>query len=224
MSQYKQKRTRLARAVHEGPYDHKALLGQLCDRFCAAPFPKKEGAATLWLELWNDFSERGKARLLELPDPCLNHIESRDRKPERSVHLRMGLGRLLNHDEQLFLEGLRLYPHELCRTAEALGPLDDDQWETIEKEVKSHRLWSVAPNLTDSEFWGATEMLEDYRDLPQPLLDFLELGRPREEAPLDDFKDSLQRFLLRKKIEKLRSVTYASLRVHENPLSIGKNL
>ena len=224
MATYNQKKEQLASLVKVGDFPNHELLLQLCVRFCTSPFPKKIGAATLWLELWSNFSEEGRKRLYELPDPCLNHVESRDRKPERSVHLRTGLSRLLQHDEMLFLEGLRLYPHELCRAGETIGPLSSEMWSEIENVVEQHRLWSVAGVLSDEAFWEAAELLEDYRDLPQPLLDFLEFDRPKEKAPLEEFKDSLQRFLLRKKIEKLRSTTHASLRVHENPLSLGGNI
>lgn len=209
---YNQKRVDLSCLTKRVGLSPSPELDQFCERLCHPPFPKHLGSARLWLSLWNLLDETGRRSLISLPDPCLNHVEVRLRKPQRAEHLSVGLERLLRHDQLLLLQGLRLYPHAVCRTAETIGPLDDSKWQKIETDLRRHRLWTVKKNLTEAEFWETAEFLEDFRDLPQPLLDHLDLDRPREKAPIADFIDSLQKFLLRGRIEKIRSATYELLR------------
>lgn len=168
----------------------------------------------LWLDLWPHLSTSGQETIAHLPDPCLKHMESRLSKPDRAANLKLGLERLLRHDEALFLEGLRLYPHAACRSAEVLGPLPGAKWEDLEKSLLNHRFWLAETDLAEDQFWRTAERLEGFRDLPQPMLDFLDQGRPREEAPLLEFRASLKRFLVRERIEKLRHATYEALRQH----------
>lgn len=212
VSQYKQKKSILASKLEEFEPAEPALLRELCERFCAPPFPRGEGFATFWLEIWERLSSRGREDVVGLPDPCLNHLESRDRKPERSEPLRAGLRRIQGFEEQLFLDGLRLYPHELCRTAEAVGPLPEQLWRELSLELRVHRLWTVGEVRSEEELWQAAERLRLHRDLPQPLLDYLDLDRPKEKAPVSDFQDSVNRFILRRKIEQIRDITYRALR------------
>ena len=190
-------------------------LENFCARFLAAPFKRAEKSTLLWTKIWPLLDDEGHRLLMELPNPCIKHAESRLGKPDRAAHLKVGLCRLVNHDQTVFLEGMRLYPHVVCRTAEVIGPLSDDKWDVLEKRVQSHRLWTIKDELSDKEFWSAAELLEEFRELPQPVLDFLELDRPRETAPMAEFKSSLPRFLLRQKVEKIRIFTYESLRVHQ---------
>lgn len=214
---YKQKKSNLARNLESGVFPQADALEGFCDRLCSHPFPKSDGAMGLWFSLWSLLSTRGQAEIALLPNPCLNHIESRYRKPERARTLDAGLSWLLVHDEDMFLEGLRLYPHALCRTAETIGTLDAIQWRKLEESLRTHRLWQVEKDLTEQEFWNTAERLIAFRDLPQSLLDFLDLDQPREDAPITEFIMSLQRYLLRKRIEKVRSATYEALRVHSVP-------
>lgn len=214
-SQYKQKKALLAREIEQRGCDHAEQLHQLCLRLCEAPFSRKPGSATFWIECWPHLSAQGKDRVVEMPTPCLNHLESRDRKEERSAHLRAGLLRLLGHDEELFLDGLRLFPHELCRASETVGPLKNSQWTEILETLAEHRLWQTPEVTSESDFWSVAEQLRVFRDLPQPVLDHLDQERPLEDAPVQDFMDSLPSFLLRKKIEKIRSATYKELREHD---------
>ena len=136
------------------------------------------------------------------------------------MHLRSGLTRLLSHDESLFLDGLRLFPHELCRTSESIGPLDDTLWADLIATLSEHRLWQLSSTRNTEEFWEAAEQLRSFRDLPQALLDYLDNDRDKEKAPLKEFRASLSTFLLRKKIEKIRSETYKTLRVHDQHNSL----
>ncbi len=218
---YNQKKTDLARLIEGNEFPQPDLLLEFCSRFCSHPFPKSDGTLSLWLSLWPKLSESGRAVALKLPNPCLNHIESRYRKPERARSLDNGLAWILEHDEEMFLEGLRLYPHALCRTAETIGSLSRRQWEKLEKSLWSHRLWSVPKDLSEKEFWLSAERLLRFRDLPQSLLDHFDMGCSTESARVEDFTLSLQRFLLRKRIEKIRSLTYEAQRVHSAPRVIG---
>lgn len=211
---YKKKLHHLEKLIKEGEFDQAELLLQFCSRLCSPPFCASLEAADLWLELWPLLDRESKTALSLLPDPCLNHVESRLRKPERAVHLKQGMKKLALHDRDLMLESLRLYPHALCRTAESIGPLDEGMWEEIEAKLRGHRLWNVKDSLSDEEFWETAELLKDYRDLPQPMLDFLDLDRPREKAPMEDFRSSLKRFLIRERVEKIRHSTYELLRSH----------
>jgi hypothetical protein len=219
-SQYNQKKAELARILKERAVPEADSLWQFGLRLCAPPFPRGDGTMALWLSLWPILSPAGRQRALELPNPCLNHIESRYRKLERAQYLDSGLSWILKHDEDLFIEGLRLYPHALCRTAETIGPLTEPTADRLAERITGHRLWGVKKSLTEDEFWEATERLVDFRDLPQPLLDYLDLDRAKEEAPIEEFQESLQRFLLRRRIEKIRTTTYELLRVHSHPKAV----
>lgn len=141
------------------------------------------------------------------------------RKEERARRLTTGCRRIAALDSELFLEGLRLHPHALSRAAETAGPLPGPLWDHIAAELGKHRLWQVGPLLGPSlspgdegAFWNAIETLEHHRELPQPMLDFLEAGRPRSSAPLEEFRITLARFLVRAKLERLRFSTYAALK------------
>ena len=213
-TQYKQKKAELEKLIGKATPDQGPLLRELCSRFCEKPFPRKLGAAELWIDLWGKLTEEGKKALVETPDPCLNHVESRVRKPDRAENLWIGFERLLKHDQDLLLEGLRLYPHALCRAAEVIGPLSDEDWTELESTLLQHRLWSVPKDPDEEQFWEAADELEPFRDLPQQVLDFLDSGRATDKAPVKEFVDSLERYLLRKKIEKIRLATYEKLRVH----------
>ena len=191
------------------------LLENFCARFLAAPFKRAEKSTLLWTTIWPLLDDEGHRLLMELANPCIKHAESRLGKPDRAAHLEVGLCRLVKHDQTVFLEGMRLYPHVVCRTAEVIGPLSEQRWEVLETRVREHRLWTIEDELSDEEFWNVAEFLEEFRELPQPVLDYLELGRSRETAPMKDFKASLKRFVLRQKLEKIRSFTYESLRVHQ---------
>lgn len=212
VSQYKQKKSNLASKIEEFELPEPALLQDLCERFCAPPFPRKEGFATFWLSIWEHLSPQARADVAELPDPCLNHLESRDRKPERSPPLRTGLRRLQEFDEPLFLVGLRLYPHETCRAAEAIGPLSQMRWLQLAQELQGHRLWEVERVQSEEQLWLVAERLIAHRDLPQVVLDYLDGDRPKEKAPVANFQDSVNRYVLRRKIEQIREFTYRALR------------
>lgn len=214
--QHNQKSEEVQKLLQDRALKEDRLLQALCRRLCAPPFPKKLGSARLWIEFWDDIDHLGRQKAVELPDPCLNHIESRLRKPERSACLEIGLERILRFDQRMFLEGLRLYPHAVCRTAEAIGPLCDQKWAQLLSDVGRHRLFAIEGDIDESRFWELAELLVDFRELPQPVLDFLDLDRPKEQAPLAEFVDQLQRFLLRSRIEKIRAATYDLLRVHGN--------
>ncbi len=144
------------------------------------------------------------------------------RRDDRARRLTQGCLWLAGHDVDLFLEGVRLHPHALCRAAEALGPIPDDLWEEIELAMKRHRIWRVAEQLlilptSDDTFWTSVEALQPHRELPQMIMDFLESKRTREEASVEDFRDSLQRFLVRAKLEKVRFFTYSALKGLSTP-------
>lgn len=144
-------------------------------------------------------------------------MEDRLSKPERGLKLKSGLQRLAVSDAALLLDGLRLHPHAVCRAAETIGPISESLWDNLREELSRHRLWVVASSLETSKdknqaFWQALETLAPYRELPQPLLDFLEEGRAKAEAPWREFLTSLRRFLVRERLEKVRFQTYAALR------------
>lgn len=152
-----------------------------------------------------------------LPEPCRNHLQDRLRKTERGRRVVTGCVRLAVFDPHLFLEGLRLHPHSVCRSTEVLGPVPQALWERIGQELRSHRLWEVAHDLEEASdgelaLWNGVEKLEAYRELPQPILDFQEEGRSRSQAPWQDFRGLLQRFLIRARLEKLRFHTYSALK------------
>lgn len=134
------------------------------------------------------------------------------RNQVRARKLIPGLARLVKHDAELFLEGLRLYPHALCRACEVLGSLPQPSWSELEGQIRRHRLWSVKASQSGAEFWAVAEFLGPHRELPQRALDYWDSGRPQEDAPWEEFEASLQRFLIREKLEKLRFETYAVLR------------
>lgn len=209
---YNKKRAEVQEILARESNPEGSLLANFCHRFCAPPFTTQLGAVPIWIQIWRELGANQRKALLDIPAPCLNHIESRARKPERARHLSVGLQRLIQHPTKLFVEGLRLYPHVLCRTAETIGPLNESKWAEVERRVVEHRLWDVSEELTEEEFWATAEFLEDLRELPQPVLDFLAQARPKEEAPLEDFKLSLQRYLLRKRLEKIRHSTHELLR------------
>lgn len=137
------------------------------------------------------------------------------RKPDRAEHLSLGLKRLLAHDQALTLEALILYPHALCRAAESVGPVETSAWDELAEKLTCHRLWGVERGLNDDEFWQVADDLAPHRDLPQVLLDFLDVDGPRETAPVEEFKASLQRFLVRERIEKIRHTIYRWQRSHD---------
>jgi hypothetical protein len=223
-SQYKQKRADLARLIEQAVPADASPLRQLCDRLCSPPFSKTSDSASFWIEAWPQLSKAGRSCIATLPTPCLKHLESRDRKTERSLPLRTGLLRLVQFEEQLFLDGLQLFPHELCRTAESIGPARQNLWEQIQNELSRDRLWQLDGISQEREFWLAADQLRAFRDLPQPVLDFIDQEHPREEAPVTEFIESLHPFLLRKKIEKIRSATYKALRNHDRENLIKSSL
>jgi hypothetical protein len=130
-------------------------------------------------------------------------------RPDRKRRLIAGIRRLLAFDCELLLVGLRLFPHVACRTAETLGPLPEAKWEALQSELAVHRLWQVGSCGARDAFWQAVEILERHRELPQPILDYLESGRPRDQAPWPEFGESLARFLVRARLEKVRGAVYA---------------
>lgn len=222
--QYNKKQQQAEQILQEGGFEQTELLQEFCERLCAAPFIKKPDTITLWLELWPLFDEQQRRHLTSLPDPCLKHVESRMGKDRRAENLRAGVKRLIRQDQFLTLEGLRLYPHALCRAAEAIGPISDEMWEELVGQVQEHRFWQIGWELSEEEFWEAAELLFDYRELPQSVLDHLDLDRPREKAPLEEFKQSLRHYLMRGRIEKIRLSTYEMLRCHsETGLEVGLN-
>lgn len=220
---YEEKRELLAQACQERTLADRQLFDAFEQRICAAPFPATPRTAHLWLELWPALSSDQRVDLAELPDPCLTHLETRMKKAERAKSLLPGCLRLVAHDGELFLDALRLYPHALCRTAEALGPVSEAVWSKVEKEIHQHRLWRICADLADQavsgpgRFWRAVEALAPHRQLPQAILDFLEAKRARELAPLEEFRSSLDRYLVREKVERLRFSTYAAVRVTQSP-------
>lgn len=209
--QYDKKRALLAKQTSLSSFEELPLLQTFWKRVCAPPFKCNAEPAQIWLQLWNDLGPQGRASLNGLPDPCLNHLEERMRKPSRAQHLTVGGDRLVRHDCALFVEGLRLFPHALCRACEVLGPVSDQLWLEIEQTLLTHRLWSVGSDLSLAAFWTAVERLSPYRELPQVILDYVESDRLREAAPVEEFQATLQRFLVRERIEKIRFETYAVL-------------
>lgn len=204
---YDKKRALLARSEEPG-----SELSEFWGRICSPPFKSKSEPARVWLQLWPLLDQAGQRTLAELPDPCLNHLEERMRNKTRARKLLPGTSRVVKHDQELFLEGLRLYPHALCRACEVVGSLPDSAWSELERDVQQHRLWMVRPSHTAEEFWATAELLSPHRDLPQRVLDCLDSGRPRESADWEEFEASLRRFLVREKLERLRFETYAVLR------------
>lgn len=222
-SQYKQKRAVLASELEQAELPQPELLITLYERYCASPFPKSVGFAPFWLRVWQKLSPPTRQKVANLPDPCLNHLEKRDVKPERGECLREGLSRMLAFDEEVTVEGLRLYPHETARSAEVIGPLAGETWVELCDQLRGHRLWQVASQLSESELWEVAERMRPHRDLPQPMLDYLDGDRPKDKAPWQEFEESLQRFVLRRKIEQMRDATYRTLREHdiENQIKAG---
>jgi hypothetical protein len=214
-TQYNKKRRQAEQILEQNQFEQSAMLEGFCERLCAAPFIKKPETITLWLDLWPLFDDEQRRNLTDLPDPCLKHVESRMGKEKRAEHLKVGVKRLISEDQHLVLEGLRLYPHAVCRTAEAIGPLDGQKWLQLMAQLQEHRLWQIEWELAEDEFWEATELLQDPRELPQSILDFLDYGRPKEKAPLEEFQASLHNYLLRSRIEKIRLATYEMLRCHQ---------
>lgn len=182
---------------------------------------KQELLAKLIADLRSALSPERMTEFDSLPEPCRNHLADRLRKPERGRRLVAGCVRLAVFDAHLFLEGLRLHPHAVCRSAEALGPVPQALWERIEQDLLSHRLWQAALDLEvapdrEQALWDAVELLEVHRELPQPLLDFQEEGRSQSQAPWEDFRGLLQRFLIRARLEKLRFHTYSVIKSQDN--------
>ena len=219
-TQYNQKRQRAEQLLEQHTFPQVKELEVFCERLCAAPFIRKEDTISLWLELWPLLDSSGRGYLAELPDPCLKHVESRMNKPNRREHLEIGVKRLIEQDQHLLLEGLRLFPHAVCRTAEAVGPLADENWREVLDGLRNDRLWQLQLEGTDTEFWNSVDALSIHRDLPQAILDFVDDDRPRENAPLSSFRASLETHVLRKRIEKIRSATYAHLRCHQDEPTI----
>lgn len=174
----------------------------------------RELLAGLWEALWPELAPEQKVRLLAMPEPCHNHLQVRLRRPDRGERLTSGCCRLAAMDSELFLEGLRLYPHAICRAAEAVGPLPEPLWGELCDRLEDHRLWQAHGMLREGDegFWEAVETLEQHRELPQPVLDFQEAARPRDEAPMAEFRGSLRRFLIRARLEKVRFSTYAAVK------------
>lgn len=219
---YHDKRELLAQACEDLTRENPKLLSELGERLCSPPFPTQPQVARLWITLWPALTPEARKSLTQLPDPCLNHLEDRMRREERARRLTEGCLRLVEHDVDLFLEGVRLHPHALCRAAEALGPIPDDLWEETETAMKAHRLWRVAEQLSmrpisGEAFWTSVETLQPHRELPQLILDFLESGRSQETASVEEFQLSLERFLIRSKLEKVRFFTYSALKGLSNP-------
>ena len=177
----------------------------------------RELLARLWEAIWPDLKPAQRERLLALPEPCHNHLEDRLRRPDRGKRLTAGCQRLAAFDSELLLEGARLYPHALCRAAETAGPVSEQKWELLMEELLAHRLWEVQPLLTSTleDYWEAVEILEPYRELPQPILDHLDSARPHDQAPMIEFRVALARFLVRAKLEKVRFATYQALKESE---------
>ncbi len=182
-----------------------------CDRICKPPFSPSLESAEFWRSLWPHLSSENRTQLSGLPDPCLNHLEDRTRKPERAQNLLAGCRRLAQRDQHLFMQALRLFPHALCRAAEAVGPLPENLWLELGRNLSEHRLWSFPAVNTQAQLWQAVDLLAKHRELPQSILDFLETDRSREKAPLDEFLLSLDRFLVRERIEAIRFLTYGML-------------
>lgn len=170
--------------------------------------------AAFWQALATELPAPCLDELLELPEPCRNHLQDRLRRPERAQRLTAGCCKLAVMDWTLFLEGLRLFPHAVCRVAETVGPLSQELWQSLCGELAEHRLWLVVAKLEQGEqgFWEAVELLRSHRELPQVILDFLDSGRPEDEAPWQDFLGSLHRFLLRARLEKVRFAAYAAVK------------
>lgn len=208
--QYDKKWALLVDGRDQTDFQCRELLESFWKRICCSPFKAAAPPAQIWLTLWNDLGEE-RERLVDLPDPCLNHLEERMRKPARAKKLVRGSQRLVGHDRALFVEALRLYPHAVCRASEVVGAVSDETWKRVEALLLSHRLWSVERELTATQFWAAVDRLGPYRELPQVVLDFLDTDRAREAAPLEEFIGCLERFLTREKIEKIRFQTYAVL-------------
>lgn len=179
----------------------------------------RELLAQLWDALWPDLQPAQRERLLALPEPCHNHLEDRLRRPDRGARLTAGCQRLAAFDSELLLEGARLYPHALCRAAEAAGPVAETVWKQLAQELEEHRLWEVQPLLTSSleDYWNAVEILEPHRELPQSILDYLDSARPPSEAPMTEFRVALARFLVRAKLEKVRFATYSAIKETDSP-------
>ena len=195
-TQYNKKKRQAEQILQKNEFEQPDMLEGFCERLCAAPFIKKPDTITLWLDLWPLFDHEQRRHLTDLPDPCLKHVESRMGKKKRADHLTVGVKRLIAEDQHLVLEGLRLYPHAVCRTAEAIGPLDAKKWARLNAQLQEHRLWQVGWELSEDEFWEAAALLEDPRELPQSILDFLDYGRPKEKAPLAEFQSSLHNYCL----------------------------
>ena len=132
------------------------------------------------------------------------------KSPKRAHHLSRGLKRLVEHDENLVLEGLRLDPHAVCRSATTIGPLPESLWDENSNYLSSHRLWLVGV-IREGNFWTAADRLYEFRALPQIILDHMDQERPRESQDLEEFIDHFNRYLIRHRIEKIRTRTYALL-------------
>lgn len=186
--------------------------------------PKQELLAQLTAVLEKELTPAQLARFGSLPEPCRNHLEERLRKPERAQKLSVGCQRLASYRPELFLEGLRLFPHALCRVAETIGPISKKLWNALMAKLEGHRLWQVsdqleAHSLDQETFWNSIESLAPHRELPQSVLDFLEEKRPKSQAPWPDFLISVNRFLVRARLEKLRFETYSALRAGDSACS-----
>lgn len=203
---YKAKRELLCSSASKQPDE--AYFLDFVEKVCREPLRSEAECARFWLSVWSELDSFSRQALTLLPDPCLKHLEDRARRPERSRNLSSGAKRLAAFDVQLLLDGIRLFPHALCRVCEAVGPLPESLWTELQQNVAEHRLWNLGPMESDADFWAAAERLLPHRQLPQSLIDLLESGRPRETASVRALKTSLERFLVRARLETVRFSAY----------------
>ncbi len=213
---YKAKRDLLCSSAPELP--DRALLLDFVERLCREPLRSEPECARFWLALWPELDSPSRRSLTLLPDPCLNHLEDRARRPERARNLSSGAKRLADFHSELLLEGMRLFPHALCRMCEAIGPLPEAMWEELRQNLEGHRLWNLGSIETEADFWAAAERLLPYRELPQSLIDFLDSGRPRETASVKALWTSFHRFLVRARLETARFSAYSLLTGAPSPV------
>lgn len=167
--------------------------------------------ARFWEELGFDSQGILRHRLAWLPLPCANHIEARLRRPTRARWLKDGCRRLVVWDEQVFLDGLWDNPVELCRAAEAAGPLPSSAWTKLTQDLSQHRLWLAGVLWENSKQASAIKLLLKYRELPQTILDLCETSDAIDGGDTiiwAPYAKSFQRFLLRAKLEALRYACY----------------
>lgn len=179
--------------------------------------------ALLWEVLWPALKSSEREQLLMLPKPCLNHLENRLSNAKRRPRLVEGCSRLIEFDRELLFKGLRLHPHELCRAAEALGPLPEELWVRIYSKLLTEHIWFtdglLAKNDVSDELWLEIESLARRNELPQVFLDSFEDNKASYRETLVDFLPSLKRFLVRAKLERVRHAAYQALRDSSTLLS-----